>query len=84
MRKNRVILDTNIFIRGWFFSEKYITCGRIVDMIENRDFYLLFAQDTIGELMYVTKNFARHNLDDINDRLAMLKSIVNYFIIHNQ
>jgi predicted nucleic acid-binding protein len=40
---------------------------------------LLFAQDTIGELIYVTKNFVRHNLKNISDRLNALQLITVLF-----
>jgi hypothetical protein len=37
---------------------------------------LLFAQDTIGELIYLVKNFVRHNLDDRQDQIEKAE----YFI----
>jgi predicted nucleic acid-binding protein len=38
-----------------------------------------FAQDTIGELIYLTKNFARHNIDDVFERILLLKGIAELF-----
>lgn len=56
--KKKVVIDTNIFISGWYSEDKY--CNAIIEMIKNRKLQLLFSQDTIGELVYVTKGFARH------------------------
>jgi putative PIN family toxin of toxin-antitoxin system len=56
--KKKVVIDTNVFIDGWYTDDKY--CNSIINMIKNRKLQLLFSQDTIGELVYVTKGFARH------------------------
>lgn len=76
--KVRVVIDTNVFINGWFFDNKP-SCNTIMDLIDNRMLQLLFAQDTIGELIYLTKNFSRHNLDDISDRIRILHEIGTLF-----
>ena len=77
--KLKVVLDTNIFIKAWFSSEDNNVCSKIMDLIDDRKIQLLFAQDTIGELVYLVKNFARHNITDVNDRLAMLHGIMELF-----
>ncbi len=77
--KLKVVLDTNIFIKGWFSSEDNDTCYKIMNLIDNRRIQLLFAQDTIGELVYLVKNFVRYNIDDVNDRVAILKGIMELF-----
>ena len=75
--KPKIVLDTNIFINGWFFSEEYSI--KILDLIKNKQIYLLFAQDTIGELVYVAKNFARHYINDIKLRITLLEQIMELF-----
>ncbi|ABI69497.1 putative toxin-antitoxin system toxin component, PIN family [Syntrophomonas wolfei] len=77
--KLKVVLDTNIFINGWLFAEDHDSCSRIMDMIDNRKIQLLFAQDTIGELVYLIKNFARHNIDDVNLRISLLQRVMELF-----
>ncbi|GAB6155535.1 hypothetical protein JCM17380_42860 [Desulfosporosinus burensis] len=77
--KLKVVLDTNIFIKAWFSSEDNNVCSKIMDLIDDRKIQLLFAQDTIGELVYLVKNFARHNITDVNDRLAMLQGVMELF-----
>lgn len=76
--KPKVVVDTNIFISGWFnpINDSYI---KIIDLIDDRKIQLLFAQDTIGELIYVAKNFARHNFKDINKRILILEHVANLF-----
>ena len=81
--KNRlkIVVDTNIFIDGLFSFEeednKY--CVKIINMINSKQFYLLFSQDTIGELIYVAKNFARHNINNIYDRVSLLQYLIELF-----
>lgn len=77
--KLKVVLDTNIFIKAWFSSEDNNVCSKIMDLIDDRKIQLLFAQDTIGEFVYLVKNFARHNITDVNDRLAMLHGVMELF-----
>lgn len=75
--KLKVVIDTNVFIYGWFGDNEF--CDKILDLIDNRKLQLLFAQDTIGELIYVTKNFVRHNLKNVSDRLNALQAITVLF-----
>lgn len=80
MKRNNVktaVLDTNIFIAAWF--EESIACEKILELVKNKKIRLLFAQDTIGELIYLVKNFARHNIDCVSDRIILLKSIAELF-----
>ncbi|WP_241735429.1 PIN domain-containing protein, partial [Anoxybacillus flavithermus] len=70
-------LDTNIFIAAWF--EESTECEKILELVKNRKIRLLFAQDTIGELIYLVKNFARYNIDDVSERILLLKWIVELF-----
>lgn len=76
--KLKVVIDTNIFIKGWFFdSNPY--CNKIMDLIDQRILQLLFAQDTIGELIYISKNFARYNIDNVQQRIMFLHQIGTLF-----
>lgn len=56
-----VVIDTNIFINGVFFPKKHEYCNLILDYIEEEKITPVFSQETIGELMYVFKNFAIHS-----------------------
>ena len=75
--KLKVVIDTNIFIYGWFSDNIY--CDKILSLIDDRKLQLLFAQDTIGELVYITKNFARHNLKTNEEKIAALNIIMVLF-----
>lgn len=75
--KPKVVLDTNIFINGWFFFDKF--CIKILNMFKNKEIRFLFAQDIIGELVYVTKNFSRHYINDEKERILTLERIVKIF-----
>ena len=79
--KPKVVIDTNIFIDG-LFSYKEIDneyCIKVIDLIDNRKILLLFAQDTIGELVYIAKNFARYNFNNIKDRISLLNYLIELF-----
>ena len=79
--KPKVVIDTNIFIDG-LFSYKEVDneyCIKVIDLIDNRKILLLFAQDTIGELIYIAKNFARHNFNNIKDRISLLNYLIELF-----
>ncbi|GAB6150220.1 putative toxin-antitoxin system toxin component, PIN family [Clostridium novyi] len=77
MNKLAVVVDTNIFINGLFFSEKHKDCVKILDYIDSGKIIPLFSQDTIGELMYLMKNFAKHNLEYHSERLMYLHGITD-------
>jgi len=76
--KPKVVVDTNIFIKGWFFDDISSTIT-IMDLIDKRKIQLLFSQETIGELVYVMKNFVRHNIEDKNEQVEMLKDLMILF-----
>jgi len=75
----KIVLDTNIFINGLFSSKEDNEYIKIMNMVDNKQIYLLFSQDTIGELVYVAKNFARHNVADIKNRILLLQYIMESF-----
>lgn len=73
------VVDTNIFINGLFFSSKYENCAKILDYIDDGKIRPMFSQETIGELVYLVKNFARYNLDTEIERIAYLNGIMDLF-----
>jgi len=75
--KPKVVIDTNIFIKGWYGKHKH--CNAIMNMIENRKLQLLFSQDTVGELVYIIKGFARRVYDVKSDAINDLKDIMVLF-----
>ncbi|GIN23121.1 putative toxin-antitoxin system toxin component, PIN family [Siminovitchia fordii] len=79
MKKSNIIavLDTNIFISAWFHESD--NCDKILSLVRDRKIRMLFAQDTIGELIYCVKNFARHNIDDVSSRITLMKSVMELF-----
>ncbi|MCP3738802.1 putative toxin-antitoxin system toxin component, PIN family [Rossellomorea sp. BNER] len=76
-KRYKVVIDTNVFIRGWFYND--LNCRLILDMIKKRKLYLAFSQDSIGELLYVTKNFSRRHISNDSDRLTLLNGISKLF-----
>lgn len=75
--RKRVVIDTNIFIDGWFRNSE--SAKSILDMIDNRKFYLAFSQETIGELMNIVKNFARHYMDSKDDQLKLVQNVATLY-----
>jgi len=75
--KKKVVIDTNIFVKGWYSENKY--CNIIMDMIDNRKLQLFFSQDTIGELVYIIKGFARRYYKNKSDSINDLKDIMELF-----
>lgn len=80
MKKYKVVLDTNVFINGWFNGEEDPVCDTITNLIDSRQFYLAFSQDTIGELIYVTKNYARHLIPNNRERVELLSKVGKMFL----
>lgn len=75
--KPKVVIDTNIFINGWFFDND--SAIKVLNLIDKRKLQLLFGQDTIGELFYVTKNFARKHIKETRDVIKFLNGIIPLF-----
>ena len=51
----RVVLDTNVFISGIFWSGNY--CSQIIDKWKNKEIELVSSLETIEELVETLKNF---------------------------
>lgn len=77
--RNRIklVLDTNIFLAGWFEGDE--NCEKILELVRDRKITLLFSQETIGEFIYVLKNFTRYNIDDVEVRIQLLEYIAKLF-----
>lgn len=62
------------------FSKTYYHCKILLDVVQNADnIKLIFAQDTIGELFYVTKNCININNVNYKDGLEMINKISEMF-----
>jgi len=80
MEKLKLIIDTNVFIKKFFFENKYYHCKTLLDVITNNDnIELVFTQDTIGELFYVSKLMIKINNIDYNDGLNIMNKISKIF-----
>lgn len=83
MRNNKIkiIVDTNVFINGMIFPEEYINDGKVFDivlnLIDKNKIELVFSQETIGELIYLMKNFIKYNIKDINNQFEFLHGIID-------
>lgn len=81
MRNNKlkIVIDTNIFVNGIIFHEKYTKITNLLkiigESITKDTIELVFSQDTIGELMYVMKNFAKHYISNEEDQKQILYMI---------
>lgn len=77
--KIKVVIDTQIFLRSWFYT-KYFYCDAIMDLIDKDELFLLFSQETIGELFYMTKLMATHIFDEKNIQLDYLHILSAIFL----
>ncbi|MDI6812167.1 MAG: putative toxin-antitoxin system toxin component, PIN family [Desulfitobacteriaceae bacterium] len=78
-RTIKAVIDTQIFIKSWF-ANKYGYCDQILDLIDQGTIRPVFSQDTIGELMLITKNFAYHVIEDKENRLEILQNLARMFL----
>lgn len=74
--KHKVVIDTNVFIHALFYNDP--SCIDIMDLIENGSLDLFFAIDTIGELMYILKNFAKRNMVE-DEGIKLLEEFAGLF-----
>ena len=79
MNKIKVVIDTNIFIKSWF-NNRYFYCDSIIDLLNNGKIQLVFSQDTIGELFYITKNFVSFAFDDKEAQLEYMRNLSCIFL----
>ena len=80
MEKLRLVIDTNVFIKKFFFESKYYHCKTLLDVITNNEnIDLIFTQDTIGELFYVAKLMININNIKYEDGLIIMNKISKIF-----
>lgn len=75
--KPKVVVDTNVFIHGWFYNNQ--SCIDILQLIDDEKIQLIFGQETIGELVYNIKIFSRHNMNKIEERIELLEYLMKLF-----
>lgn len=51
----RVVLDTNVFVSGIFWSGNY--CSQLIDKWKNKEIDLISSLGTVGELVETLRNF---------------------------
>jgi len=79
MKKLRLIVDTNIFVRSLFFQKMYFHCKTLVDILKDENIDLVFTQDTVGELFYMVKTFIQINKVNYDDGLIIMNKISKIF-----
>ena len=79
MRKLKLIIDTNIFIKGIFFKQKYFHCNTLLNILKNENISIVFSQDTIGELFYMVKTFIQINKVNYDDGLIIMNKVSEIF-----
>lgn len=79
-KRIRAVVDTNIFLYA-LTDEIETSCTKLVDLINNREIDVVFAQDTFGELIYMMKHTLRHShiVTQKQDRLKILNNYTNLF-----
>lgn len=81
MSKIRVVVDSNVFINSWF-SNKYLYCNAVIDLINNDEIELLFSQDTIGELSYVIKKIVLNLYEEEKEMQLEYMHNVSYLFLN--
>jgi putative PIN family toxin of toxin-antitoxin system len=75
----RVVVDTNIFLNSWI--EDIESCNYILDLISTNKIKLLFSQDTIGEFIYMAKNYCISNMSSDKTRIPFMQSLAEMFYL---
>jgi putative PIN family toxin of toxin-antitoxin system len=74
---NKIIIDTNVFIKAFFDLDDSNDCLRLIANLDKMT--VLFSQDTIGELMYIIKNCTHYLNTTEEQSLQILKSVTEIF-----
>jgi putative PIN family toxin of toxin-antitoxin system len=75
--KLRVVIDTNVFMKAWFEDvEVYL---KLMELIDSRKLVLLFSQDTIGELMYMIKQYSIIKINKDIIRVQLMHELADLF-----
>lgn len=72
-----VVLDTNVIIDG--LTGNRLDCDKIIDYFNDRKYRTLFSQETIGELIYVSKIVANKEFNDMETKQFFLHYMSNLF-----
>jgi len=75
----RVVVDTNIFLNSWI--DGLGSCNYILELISINRLRLLFSQDTIGEFMYVAKNYCISNMSSDKSRIPFMQNLAEMFYL---
>lgn len=79
MKRIKVVVDTQVFIRSWFMNN-YFYCDVVIDLVNNKEIYLVFSQDSIGELFHITKNFCNYFFNNYEIKLEVLQNLAQLFL----
>jgi putative PIN family toxin of toxin-antitoxin system len=75
----RVVVDTNVFFNSWI--EDMESCNYVLNLISTNRIKLLFSQDTIGEFMYMAKNYCIANMSSDKSRILFMQSLAEMFYL---
>ncbi|MEZ7172875.1 putative toxin-antitoxin system toxin component, PIN family [Sporosarcina sp. OR05] len=76
----KVVFDTNVIIDGLLGHRS--DCEEIIDCFNAGIFRAAFSQETIGELMYITKKIANQELQLEEEKIAFLLYIADMFFYY--
>lgn len=77
----KVVFDTNVIIDGLLGHRS--DCEEIIDCFNAGIFRAAFSQESIGELMYITKKIANQELQLEEEKIAFLRTSQICFFILN-
>lgn len=75
----KVVIDTNIFLNSWI--DDMGSCNYILKLISINRLKVLFSQDTIGEFMYVAKNYSISNMSSDKSRIPFMQNLAEMFYL---
>ena len=74
----KIIVDTNVFIDG-FFSLEETSSSKILRELDSNDSRLVFSLETIGELLYILKRHCNSLEMESEDAIEILTEAVTLF-----
>lgn len=82
INKPKLVVDTNVFIDG-LLDEKE-SSKQIMELFESIKITLLFSQDTIGELVYVSKIMSKKAIRDSMETRMKFLNYIMYIFYHSK
>lgn len=73
----KVVFDTNVIIDGLTGSRE--DCENIINHLDSEKYRMRFSQETIGELLYISKGIAHREFKDEDNRVAFVQNISGLF-----